>query len=182
MASILPAEPIVVFIYDFWLHLVYRTYDPLWVLTLYLVHLINLLLNVVYLKSYLYILHITCEWWVFFLCPHCILPSLLIKISTRLNWQRWNACCYEENIHVSSFSVMPTVGSCLSLLTCKAGNMQVCDFQDDLSAHLRLFRYLRALTTRGSVLCPTNSCIRSSENTFKYPSPPMTSVSSLFMN
>lgn len=164
MTSILPTEPTVIFMYDFWLHLVYRTYDPLWVLTLYLANLINLLVNVILRATYLYILNIACEWWVFSLCPHFMLPSWLIKLSTRLNWQQRNVCRHEENIH----HVMPTAGflqNILSLLICKAGNLQVCDLQDDLSTHSR---YLGDLTTLGSVLHPTNSWIQSSECRFNY--------------
>lgn len=99
MTSILLTKPTIIFMYDFWLYLVYKPYDPLWVLTLYLANLIDLLVNVILRVTYLYILNITSEWWVFLLCPHFMLPSWLIKLSTKLNWQQRNVCGYEEDIH-----------------------------------------------------------------------------------
>lgn len=75
VTSIVPTDPTIIFMYDFWLYLVYRPYDPLWVLTLYLANLIDFLVNVILRVTYLYFLNITLSDELCYFCPHFMLPS-----------------------------------------------------------------------------------------------------------
>lgn len=154
--------------YDFWLYLVYRPYDPLWVLTSYLANLIDFLVDVILRVVYLYFFNITCEWWVLLFLSSFYAPFLANQTFHKAELAA-GECLWLRGKHSSC------THRCDAHCRLPAEYLLIVSLQSSESASLwpsgwpfYPLEILGRSDNPGSVLRPTNSCIQSSECRFNY--------------